>query len=662
MSSRSRFFCGSSFLAVGLLLTDECCCFAQTYEVLIEGVMSERREVNRAGQTVVVRPSEETRFDANAHLKSDPSITMSGNVTGGGFSLPLFRGPDARSSHIFVDDMELQDPFTGMPMLDDIDLRAFGTMTIHKGFAPWNLPVLDPGGVVQFTLRQARSPLEGGMSFGDVSGTSGWAKTSFSESGHDAGLYLRRSTTRGDYKYYSDNNTVLNSSDDAIRRRGNNDRSSQQVLGYGTWYGESVSARGLLWGQSSYQGISIGQASGDGSARVKADTGIVTSGVRLPLNDNYAMLLDAGHFQGRRKFSDPGADVGFATKRTLTSQSSRGRISLVSDTKKLSWLASVEEQEAATKLSSTYSEDFYAPSVSSTKLYAGARFRPVSTQTIELKTGAEWSEARVKNVSGSDQKTSKTKPTYGRSIGWSRLGDDVFSYAQAGTSARAPSLLERVGNGAEIEGSRDLVEEEARFAEIGSRGVWTFEDDLTATVNVALWGRDNARVIRVEKIAATRWRAVNGGPRSFRGVETRVDLGDAVKGLELAASWLKAEQTASHLLVPRVPVWQASGSGRYRFFDSVTVRALSRFIGRMYDDISNTRELGWTLTHDLSADYFTPGSPWKLGVAVINVTNVMSNVVRDTATGQTDGRMAYSGFNSEPLPGRAWAVSVSASL
>jgi hypothetical protein len=192
--------------------------------------------------------------------------------------------------------------------------------------------------------------------------------------------------------------------------------------------------------------------------------------------------------------------------------------------------------------------------------------------------------------------------------------------------------------------------------------MWTLADDLSATVNFALWGRDNARVIRVEKIAATRWRAVNGGPQAFRGIEARGDLGDTVKGVEIAASWLRAEQTGSHLLVPRVPVWQSAGSIRYRFVEMITVRALSRFVGRMYDDNSNTRELGWTLTHDLSADYFTPESSFKLGVAVLNVTNVMSNVVRDNATDQTDGRTAYSGFNSEPLPGRSWTASVSATL
>lgn len=131
-------------------------------EIIIEAAPKERREVNRPGQTTVIRPTEETRFDTDSQLKSDPSLSMSNSARSSGFSLPLFRGQDARASHVFINDLELQDPFSDLPMIDDIDLRAFGVMTIHKGFAPWNLPIIDPGGVIQFTMRRPVSRLEGG--------------------------------------------------------------------------------------------------------------------------------------------------------------------------------------------------------------------------------------------------------------------------------------------------------------------------------------------------------------------------------------------------------------------------------------------------------------------------------------------------------------------
>jgi hypothetical protein len=48
--------------------------FADTQEVFIRGAVNERRDVNRPGQSVVISPSGETRFDTQAYFKTDPSM------------------------------------------------------------------------------------------------------------------------------------------------------------------------------------------------------------------------------------------------------------------------------------------------------------------------------------------------------------------------------------------------------------------------------------------------------------------------------------------------------------------------------------------------------------------------------------------------------------
>ncbi len=639
---------------------------AEATEIIIEAVPVEHREVNRPGQTTVIRPSDETRFDAETHLKSDPSLSLSNNGRSGGFSLPLFRGQDARASHVFINDMELQDPFSGLPMVDDIDLRAFGSMTIHKGFAPWNLPVIDPGGVIQFTLRRPVSRLEGGGSYGDLSGANGWLKAAkigddLSEN-LDAGLYLRHRSAKGNYKYYSDNNTILNASDDVIKRRTNNDRSSQQVFGNLFWTGATVDAKGIVWTQASDQGIPVGQASGDGKARVKANTGITTSSLTYRVTDDYAVTIDAGRFSGSRIYTDPALDIGLATKRKLDSESIRARISFTSSHPILNFLILAEKQLAKTKLTSSYNQDLYAPSASADKFYAGVHYKINESQNIEVKSNVERSEASAQTALGENRQHSSVKPTAGSSMGWSRTKDDLFFYAQGGHSTRVPSLLERIGNGAEIDASKDLRSEQSRAAELGTRIVSKWIESMPVTFNLALWVRDNAEVIQIGKISATRWRAQNRGQHSYRGVETRLDFGSADLGVEGAVSWIKAELGKTHLLVPRVPIWQAAGGARWRVMNAVTLRTTSRFVGRMYDDASNTRELGWTLVHDLSGDYSQNDSRWKVGVACLNATNVMSNIVRDTVTNQGDGKKSYTGYSDDPLPGRSWTASVSARL
>lgn len=659
------------FLVGGSVLIVVCYLFPKSVqatptEIIIEAAPKERREVNRPGQTTVIRPTEETRFDTDSHLKSDPSLSMSNSGRSSGFSLPLFRGQDARASHVFINDLELQDPFSGLPMLDDIDLRAFGVMTIHKGFAPWNLPIIDPGGVIQFTMRRPASRLEGGTAYGDVQGANGWLKAAkvgddLSEN-LDASLYLRHRSATGNYKYYSDNNTVLNASDDVIKRRKNNDRSGQQALANLSWMSESIDAQGIVWSQASDQGIPVSQASGDGRARIKAGTGIMTSSLLYHVTEDQSLEVDVGRFSGSRVFSDPAQDIGHATKRKLASESTRARISFTSTGPNLKWLILAEKQEAKTKLTSSYDQDLYAPSATSEKMYAGANYKLSETQSLEIKSNVERSEATAQSALGGQQLHSVVKPTVGSSIGWSLALDDLFLYAQGGRSTRVPSLLERIGNGAEIDGSRDLKNEQSRALEVGSRVVAKWFDSAPATFSLALWARDNESVIQITKVSATRWRAQNGGEHSYRGVETRMDIGPVDVGVEGAVSWIRAELGKTHLLVPRVPLWQAASGVRWRMFEVATLRTMSRFVGRMYDDASNTRELGWTLVHDLSADYSDGNSRWKLAVTCLNVTNVMSNIVRDRVTGQGDGKKSYSGYSDEPMPGRSWAASASARL
>jgi hypothetical protein len=639
---------------------------AQSQEIFIEGALSERRDLTRSGQSVVIRPADETRFDAQTHFKSDPSIALSNAGAGGGFSLPLFRGQDARATHVFVDNMELHDPFSGLPMVDDIDLRAFGSMTLHKGFAPWDFAVMDPGGVVQFILRSYPSKLDMGGAFGDLQGISGWGRYASQTDSLSAAGYLRRETSKGDVKYYSDNNTVLNSLDDGLRRRSNNDHSSSQILGFVSSDIDDVSGRALIWAQQSANGIPVDRPVGNGSARLKSQTAVGSTSLKYPLGEIFTLGMSAGYFQGSRQFSDPGNDIGFASKRSMTSRSRRLNASLDFSMARVSGILLLEQQRVATDITSNYNGDLYSPSATTNKIYFGSRYKMTSAQSLEVKVGASTSQAAVRSVGGEVQDSSSSKPTVGYSVGWDRYENGVLFYAQAGTSMRAPSLLERVGNGADIEGAGVLSNEQSRAGEVGARVVLDSVDlwasPIQAVLNLAAWGRDNHEVIRIDRIASNRWRAGNAGWQRFRGFEGRGDFGSRWAGVELALSWIRAELVSEHVLVPKVPVWQAAGGGRWLINDVTTLRMLSRFVGRMYDDASNAREVGWTLSHDLTVDFSLPNPQAKIGLAVTNLTNIQSTVVRDTVTGQSDGRVPYAGYNGESLAGRSYLISVSASL
>ena len=111
-----------------------------------------------------------------------------------------------------------------------------------------------------------------------------------------------------------------------------------------------------------------------------------------------------------------------------------------------------------------------------------------------------------------------------------------------------------------------------------------------------------------------------------------------------------------------MPMWQGSLGARCLLSNGLSLHTLSQFIGRMYHDVSNTRELMWTLTHDVALDYANPTGMWKIGASISNLTNVTSTKIIDTVSGGTDGRVAFSRYNGDPLPGRALLLSASAEI
>ncbi len=637
--------------------------FADTQEVFIRGAVNERRDVNRPGQSVVISPSGETRFDTQAYFKTDPSMQMSGAGRTTGFTLPLFRGQDARSSHVFVDDMELQDPYSGLPMIDDVDLRAFGGMMIHKGVSPWNVPVLDPGGVIQFSLRTQRSPISAGLSIGDVAGTNGWGRSSLQHgSSSTSGLYARSSRSSGDYRYFSDNNTILNPEDDAVVKRKNNDQQSAQGLAHVSWTGDTARARTLGWFQESKRGISLGEITESGRARSVSRTGIITAAYRQDISDAIWTGIDAGGFAAKRTLKDPGQSLGFATRRDLETESFRTRFTLGYDSSAFSTIGSAERQDSRTKLASTYEGDYFSPKASGYKLFLGTRIKASEDQTLELKAGSQWQTSVTSNVSGDDAQLAGGKPSSSASIAWSRFVEGFLLYAQFAKYSRAASLLERIGDGGQIEGAQELRPEVASAIEFGSRFYRDLFSDVKTILNFAIWSRRNDEVIRIDRVSPVRWRARNAGRQHFLGVESRLDIGSDHAGLEAALSWMRANQAESGLIVPWMPFWQGVVGGRWEIFPQAVLRTVSQFIGRMYHDVSNTRELMWTVTHDVSLDYIAPNQDWKAGLAVTNLTNVAYRSIRDTVTNKPDGRMAFSHYNGDPLPGRSWLASFSVGI
>ncbi len=116
-------------------------------------IIGPQREILRprhAGQSVVIRPSEETRFDIKHQLDKESSLILpeTGRVNASGFSVPRVRGQDARFTEIYLEGLRIQDPYLGYPFIDDLDLRATGEMALYIGTPPPEFASVNPNGGV----------------------------------------------------------------------------------------------------------------------------------------------------------------------------------------------------------------------------------------------------------------------------------------------------------------------------------------------------------------------------------------------------------------------------------------------------------------------------------------------------------------------------------
>ena len=632
---------------------------AETNEVIINGALRDRHDWDRAGQSVVIRPNAETRFDLATQFRSDPSVTLVSESRSRGFSLPLFRGQDARSSHIFIDDVELQDPFSGVPMVDEIDLRGFGQMSVHKGYAPWNIPVLEPGGVIQFRSLNGTNRIEGGVAHGDAAGDSGWGFARGAVEGASGKLYARRSVTSGAEKYYDDKGTVLNSSDDRMAVKKNNDRQSHQALltaGADSPYGRY---QAIAWAQQSRSGIAAASEDVHSEAKTESRTAIYHARGLWSLWGQSSVRLHAGQFSARRSFNDPGKRIGFSSERLLDVKSNTLKLAVEQDIANVRVLTQADFARSDTTLRSTYEKDVFAPSSESLRFFCGALLDIGTGGLVELKSGIETRVARITDVQGQNHPRRDDSRASGYSVGWSQTWDTHWLYSQWGSTTRAPTLLEILGNGAEIDGSSELLPERVSAAEIGGRSRGLVLSGVPLVAGLDFWTRRHFDMIAIENISATRWRARNKDERHYIGAEGRLDIGPDKYGVESAVSWIKATYVKTGFLVRRIPMWQAVLGPRLQVFDGMTVREQSRYTGRRYDDDSNLRELEWIWTHDVSLDYAWPSQKIMAGLVVSNVTNVVSNRVTDVATGNSDGRQTYRGYAGEPVAGRNWVASLS---
>lgn len=620
-----------------------CLALTASNTINVVGRRGEVEREDRPGKSLVIRPEDPTRFDAQAQLSKESSLALpeTGRITAQGFAVPRVRGQDTRLTEVYVDDMLLQDPYSGLPLVDELDLRAFGEIAVYQGAAPVTLPTLNGIGIVQYRVRPSAKP-SSGLTVGKPYGVSAWSLAK----GDDLRVYARRHVTDGRYDYYSDNGTPYNTTDDRHETRTNNHRSSTQFMLFDrSQIGADSEVKVLLLSQESRTGLPTLNANLPSLAEQRATTRVASLAGQRSLGEHVISLKLSGHADDR-KTTDPSHATLSTAEETGFRASAAGR--------GVSWDAAPGgtftrlsfDQEDGTARVTSDDETPVEVSRSTDKVAWGSTLEVGGGLKVEAKAVA----LELRDRLGSARRTTRTQ---GASLATEFRAAGYSVYLQGGANRRAPSLLEEFGDGGTVLDSSGVHPERARHAELGATaagfGLAVFEDDT------------HERITLVPALANT-LRATNIGHTRVRGVEVHGehDFGDTA--FRVAYTLLDPVDLTDPDVTRTLPfvARRVATAGIDQRVGEFTLREASRYQGRVFRDPLNSVEIPAYAVHDLFGDWtrkLGEGNVLALGLSILNATNVQRLGVSSPGTSANDGATSYSDVAGYALPGRQWRLS-----
>ena len=665
-------------------------------------VLGQRREHerdDRPGLSDVVRPIDATRFDTKAQLDADSALSSpeTGRVSASGFAVPRIRGQDTRLTEIYVEDLLLQDPYSGLPLVDEIDLRAFGELAIHEGVSPIDLATVNPVGALRYRIVPARtSGANAGATIGAPFGSSIWILGQYrSESGEAAveegdrfpalaaRAYVRQHRTNGRYTYYDDHATPYNGADDRYLSRENNDRVSRTAMpAFSLVHGPDRLSFLALW-QDADGGLAADSPIIKAQARSHAASNFASLAWTRQLSPALASTTTIATTEDLRSIRDPAAAIFTTTDATkFKAESRRARVRLEYEEAKTRVRVEVGGARAIVGTAGAF-ETMQALSRETYDVYAGATTKIITGSAtaidLEIKGLARRLEDKVATSGGGPAATidaatkesgdSRRQLSQGTSLTLGLSGMAVKPYLQIAAATRPPSLLEEFGDAATVRGNQDLKQESARHYETG---VAVISHDRQARAGLSLFADDAKDRLTFTPSLGQTMRAQNLGKTATHGLSVNGEFFYRDSHPFANVTWLTARDISSdrttHVL-PSIPERQAAlGIEEGILRRMVTVRWTSRYRSDVFlDTLSSIQSPGYWL-HDASVDWHAPSAKSRLsaGLAVLNVANLTRVPIQAVGGGandaQSNGETALANVDGYPLPGRQWRLSIDFAL
>ncbi len=622
-------------------------------EVMVIGQKREQRRLERPGSTLVITPEAPSQSQTSNHLQRQSSMNVldTGLPSPSGFLIPRIRGQDAAVSEVWLEDMRLQDPYSGLPMISDLDLNAFGRLQLIQGLSSPDMPSVNPFGAMIYQMRRrSEGALQVGASAGKPYGQSLWGRAAIEKDTHSAILYARHFTTNGRYEFYDDNGTPENIRDDRRRTRTDSHQTSQQLLPH-------IEARWGPW-QARYMALlakgeqGLPSMGGREETQAEVEKRSQLHQIRLARQLGEATQLGVRSIVRReeRDTFDPNQVILITADRSKFKLDSFGIEVFGEHTIGANTLHLVGRQQSAT-LEQSLNDKNSAPAEARSE----GGYLAVDGAWSRMQWEGKIDAQRLSYLQASGVRRNYFSGSESLAVGY-RHSVAQTTFAQLASVTRPPTILHTFGDGERIGSSLNLNAEQIQHVELGHRWRWAAPWQVQLGMFRDLY---QDKLVFIPSMGQS-LRALNLRHSRITGTEVHIDFAQQDYGASAAATFMEPLDLSSpdrSQQIPGISRLQATLSLRATW-QSIESRWTSRYRDDVFRDVRNTISVppGWVHQVSLDRKFAIGAGTVTASMTVDNVLNQMSFPYR-TSSGQ-EGRSAYQEVPGYPLPGRGWRLSL----
>ncbi len=596
-----------------------CCLTARAEETLLDTVeIHSQNETPFGAQTISLSENDYAFGNLNSVLGRIPGFQIQSSGGFGAYSTFTLRGSSAKAVPVYFDGVKVNDPLTGGINLSTFPLWALQSVTVHKALIPAELANNAGISVINLNSQSIQPKQDLKFSIGSFD--------SQSISGNLANSHYLLSAEHlnadNEFNYQHNNQTSENPNDDYSTDRKNNQVKRDFILVKSKSKHDSFKLNFMAIYRQYDAGISnnLNQAE---EAELNQKSALLSANIE---KDSWKLYLNTDF--ASQEYTDSEGEIGL-TEETQDIDYKKTELKLVSSTKfkDIHSIISIQGQREETKKSDTIID-------TTSNSFIGTNFLS-ATQSLtfnkNIKLNHSWLSRNSNNSS---------YESYNTGVGYYfDIGSTINSNISVSKKTRLPTIAELHLNQGNITANPDLEPEE--FYELNLQSNFNFTH---AGGQFELYIRDSEDTIIYSYDARGIGRASNEGSSVMSGLESQIYWNIGQFQISWNVELIDTENTSNDKASngKQLPAFFHASQflSLGYLFDKIHMGVANQRRYNMYYDSANLVKAPNQNIWSISANY--NHYPWQLGAHINNIFDKF-----------------YTGFKTEPLPGRSFILTLS---